>query len=41
VFLAALGVVFGILRATTGIGGAAVAVLCALAGFYQLVYRVE
>ena len=34
VFLAALGVVFGILWATIGIGWAAVAALCALAGFY-------
>ena len=34
VFLAALGVVFGILWATIGIGWAAVAVLCALAGLY-------
>jgi hypothetical protein len=34
VFLAALGVVFGILWATIGIGWAAVAVLCALAGWY-------
>jgi hypothetical protein len=33
-FLAALGVVFGILWATIGIGWAAVAVLCALAGLY-------
>ena len=34
VFLAALGVVFGIIWATIGIGWAAVVVLCALAGFY-------
>ena len=32
--MAALGVVFGILWATIGIGWAAVAVLCALAGWY-------
>jgi hypothetical protein len=41
VFLAALGVVFGIVWATIGIGWAAVAVLCVPAGFYQLGYRVE
>ena len=34
VLLAALGVVFGILWATIGIGWAAVTVLCALAGLY-------
>jgi len=34
VLLAALGVVFGIIWATIGIGWAAVVVLCALAGFY-------
>jgi hypothetical protein len=34
VVLAALGVVFGIIWATIGIGWAAVVVLCALAGYY-------
>ncbi len=34
IVLAALGVVFGIMWAVTGIGWAAVVVLCALAGYY-------
>ncbi len=34
IVLAALGIVFGIIWATIGIGWAAVVVLCALAGYY-------
>lgn len=34
ILLAALGVVFGIMWATVGIGWATVVVLCAFAGYY-------